>query len=162
MSSRNEEERERLKQEYKEHYQRIKDAKEKLKRSQQTAKIKQALDKMNPDALLDSVDDFLGKVQEQVSGVEARLDVAMDNLSDDDASGESLEEKLKREKKKKKIKAREALKQMKIEHQDSFFNICTNKETIRRLILTLIHAYDKLKNENKKNQLKQIFAILKD
>ena len=115
MSSRNEEERERLKQEYKEHYQRIKDAKEKLKRSQQTAKIKQALDKMNPDALLDSVDDFLGKVQEQVSGVEARLDVAMDNLSDDDASGESLEEKLKREEEMKKIKAREALKQMKIE-----------------------------------------------
>ncbi len=115
MSSRNEEERERLKQEYKEHYQRIKEAKEKLKRSQQTAKIKQALDNMNPDALLESVDDFLGKVQEKVSGVEAKLDVAMDSLSGEPETGESLEEKLKREEEMKKIKAREALKQMKIE-----------------------------------------------
>jgi hypothetical protein len=118
MSSRNEEERERLKQEYKEHYQRIKEAREKLKSSQRSTKIKQALDNMNPDSLLESVDEFLGKVQEKVTGVEARLDVAMDSLSSDDSSdtsGESLEEKMKREDEMRKIKAREALKQMKIE-----------------------------------------------
>lgn len=51
------------------------------------------------------------------------------------------------------------LEQMKIEQQDSYYQICTNKETLERLILTLIHAYNKSDNNEKKEQMKQIFAL---
>ena len=119
MSTRNEQERERLKQEYKEHYQRIKEAKERLKQTEKTSKIQQALNNMNADSILDSVDEFLGKVQDKVIGAEARLDVAMDNLNEDDDLEEtkpmSKAEKLEVEEQLRKQRAQEALKQMKLE-----------------------------------------------
>ena len=117
MSSRNEQERERLKQEYKEHYKRIKEAKERLKQAERTSKIQGALNKMSPDNLMESMDEFLGKVQDKVIGVEARLDVAMDSLDDSSNpdSVSSKEEQIEQEEELRKIKAQEALKQMKIE-----------------------------------------------
>lgn len=117
MSSRNEQQRERLKQEYKEHYKRIKEAKERLKQAERTSKIQGALNKMSPDNLMESMDEFLGKVQDKVIGVEARLDVAMDSLDDSSNpdSVSSKEEQIEQEEELRKIKAQEALKQMKIE-----------------------------------------------
>lgn len=115
MSSKGEQERERLKEEYKEHYRRIKEAKERLKRTEQKGKISQAVNNMNADHLLESVDEFLGKIRDKVTHVEARLDVAMDNLEDEDSSAGSkvkqqeMDEELKRE------KAKQTLKQVKAE-----------------------------------------------
>lgn len=83
MSNKSEEERERLKQEYKEHYRRIKEIKERGKRAEQKGKIAQAVNNMNPDSLLESVDEFLGKVRDKVTHAEARLDVAMDSMDED-------------------------------------------------------------------------------
>lgn len=116
MSTRNEEERERLKEEYKEHYRRIKEAKERLRRAEQKGKIASALNNMNADNLMESVDEFLGKVKEKVSFAEAKLDVAMDSLDEDDpstAAGKVKEEELNEELKKQ--KAKETLKQVKAE-----------------------------------------------
>ncbi|CAN0335962.1 unnamed protein product [Chrysoparadoxa australica] len=100
MSTKGEQDRERLKQEYKEHYRRIKEAKERLKGAEQKGKIAQAINNMDADNLLGSVDEFLGKVRDKVSHVEARLDVAMDSLGEDsdleqEAKNEEMEAELK-------------------------------------------------------------------
>lgn len=114
MSNKSEEERERLKQEYKDHYRRIKELKERSKRAEQKGKIAQAVNNMNPDNLLESVDEFLGKVREKVTHVEARLDVAMDSMEDDS----KLETEIKNEEHEaelKKQKAKQTLQQVKAE-----------------------------------------------
>ncbi|RNC79480.1 MAG: hypothetical protein ED557_15520 [Balneola sp.] len=116
MSTRSEQERERLKEEYKDHYRRIKEAKEQLRQTQQKGKIAQALNNMNADNLLESVDEFLGKVKEKVVSAEARLDVAMDSLDEDDpktAAGKLKQEELDAEMKKQ--KAKQTLQQVKAE-----------------------------------------------
>ncbi|MEQ9308400.1 MAG: hypothetical protein RLN90_03035 [Balneolaceae bacterium] len=116
MSSNSEQERERLKEEYKDHYRRIKEAKERLKQTEQKGKIAQALNNMNADNLLESVDEFLGKVKDKVNFAEARLDVAMESLDEDDpstTSGKLKQEELDAELKKK--KAKETLQQVKAE-----------------------------------------------
>lgn len=114
MSNKSEEERERLKQEYKEHYRRIKEIKERGKRAEQKGKIAQAVNNMNPDNLLESVDEFLGKVRDKVTHVEARLDVAMDSMDEDS----ELETEIKNEQHEaelKKQKAKQTLQQVKAE-----------------------------------------------
>lgn len=115
MSTKGEEERDRLKEEYKEHYRRIKEAKERLKRAEQKGKISQAVHNMNADSLLESVDEFLGKVREKVTHVEARLDVAMDNLEDEDTAAGSKIKKEELDDELKKQKAKQTLKQVKAE-----------------------------------------------
>lgn len=86
MSTSGEEERERLKQEYKEHYRKIKEAKERLKQTEKKGRIAQALNDMNADEILGSVDEFLGKVRDKVNLSEAKFDMAMDSLEDEDLS----------------------------------------------------------------------------
>ncbi len=116
MSSNSEQERERLKEEYKDHYRRIKEAKERLKQTEHKGKIAQALNNMNADNLLESVDEFLGKVKDKVNFAEARLDVAMDSFDEEDptsAAGKLKQEELDAELKKK--KAKETLQQVKAE-----------------------------------------------
>ncbi len=113
MSSKSEQERERLKQEYKEHYRKIRDVKEKLRRNRSVQNISNALENMDTSDLMDSVDHFLGKVRHKVADFEARLDVALENLTSDDRNTEiqrdELDEELRKE------KARETLKQVKLE-----------------------------------------------
>ncbi len=114
MSSKSEQDRERLKQEYKEHYKRIKELKEQGKRAQQKGKIAQAVNNMNADNILETVDEFLGKVRDKVNHAEARLDVAMDSMDDDS----SLEQEIKNEQHEaelKKQKAKQTLQQVKAE-----------------------------------------------
>ena len=114
MSNKSEEERERLKQEYQEHYRRIKELKERGKRAEQKGKIAQAVNNMNPDSLLESVDEFLGKVRDKVTHVEARLDVAMDSM-DDDSKLETEIRNEEHEAELKKQKAKQTLQQVKAE-----------------------------------------------
>ncbi|MEX0905787.1 MAG: hypothetical protein WD604_12625 [Balneolaceae bacterium] len=109
MSENSEQERERLKEEYKEHYRKIRDAKEKLSRSRYVKNVSNAMQQMNADELLSSVDEFLGKVWNKMIHLEARLDVAMDQFVEDDIKQEELDESLKKE------RARETLKQIKME-----------------------------------------------
>lgn len=116
MPTSSEEERERLKQEYKEHYRKIKEAKQRLKETEQKGKIAEALNNMNADNLLGSVDEFLGKVRDKVSFNEAKWEVAMDSLEEDDLS--STAQKIKQqehEEELKKKRAMDTLKQVKAE-----------------------------------------------
>ncbi len=116
MTSHGEEERERLKQEYKEHYRKIKEAKERLRQTEKKGKIAQALNNMNADELFGTVDEFLGKVKEKVNLTEAKLDVAMDSLDDEDFSSTAQKIKDKeRAEELKKQRAKDTLKQVKAE-----------------------------------------------
>lgn len=103
MTTKGEQERERLKQEYKEHYRKIRDAKEKLRRSQYVKNVSHAMKQMNADQLLESVDEFLGKLRHNMASIEARLDVAMEQVMDENEHDEEL----------KKEKAKETIRQVK-------------------------------------------------
>lgn len=109
MSTNSEQERERLKEEYKDHYRTIRDAKEKLRRSKYVQNVNESLQRMNADELLSTVDDFLGKVRHKMAHIEARLDVAMDQFMDTPADEAELDESLKKE------TAKDTLKQIKME-----------------------------------------------
>jgi len=109
MSSKSEQERERLKEEYKDHYRKIRDTKEKLRRSKYVQNVNDALNQMNADELLSSVDHFLGNVRDKMSHIEARLDVAMEGFLEEHDQKEVLDEELRKE------HARESLKQIKLE-----------------------------------------------
>lgn len=114
MSSSSEQDRDRLKEEYKEHYRKIRDAKEKLRRSGYVKNVNQALQQMNADELLSSVDHFLGNVRDKMSHIEARLDVAMDQfMSESDEGSEAKKSQLDEELRKE--SAQETLKQIKRE-----------------------------------------------
>jgi hypothetical protein len=114
MSSDSREERERLKEEYKEHYRKMRETKERLSRAQKTKSITDALNNMDASPLMDTFDDFLFKVKSKIANVEARLDVAMDSLVppgdvDDMEVTQQRDEELRKE------KAKETLRQAKIE-----------------------------------------------
>lgn len=114
MSNDSRKERERLKEEYKEHYRKMRETKERLSRAQKTKNIADALKRMDTSELMDSFDDFLLNVKQKIAMVEARLDVAMDDLLSDTNDIEreqenALNEELRKE------KARETLRQAKME-----------------------------------------------
>lgn len=110
MSESSREERDRLKEEYKDHYRKIRDAGEKLRSSRYAKKASDALHQMQADDLLESVDHFLGKVKYKMASIEARLDLAMnDILSSDDEVEQELDQELK------KAKAKDSLQQIKRE-----------------------------------------------
>lgn len=112
MSESSREDRERLKEEYKEHYRKIRQAKQKLRSSEYAKKAGDAVRSMNADELLSSVDHFLGKLRYKMASIEAKLDVAMeDMLGDEELKNEEmdLEEEMKKE------KAKDTLRQIKME-----------------------------------------------
>lgn len=110
MASNSEIEREKLKEEYKEHFRKIRDTKEKLRRSKYVKNISEAVQQMNADDLLSSVDEFLDKVRHRMIQLESRLDVAMEQFSEEDDDDQvQLEEELKKE------RARDTLKNIKLE-----------------------------------------------
>lgn len=110
MSENSREERERLKEEYKDHYRKIRDAGEKLRSSRYAKKASDALQQMQADDLLESVDHFLGKVRYKVASIEARLDLAMDDILNSDEEHEA-----ERDQQLKKEKAKNSLQQIKRE-----------------------------------------------
>lgn len=112
MSEDSHQKRERLKEEYKAHYRKIQETKERLRQAKRTQKITDALHNMDTTQLAETFDDFLFKVKSKVASLEARLDVAMDSLGD---SYKEAAEEQQHEEELRKAKARETLKQAKIE-----------------------------------------------
>lgn len=112
MSDSSREDRERLKEEYKEHYRKIRQAKGKLRSSEYAKKAGDAVRNMNADELLNSVDHFLGKLRYKMASIEAKLDVAMEDILGDE---ELIQAERDHEEEMKKEKARDTLKQIKME-----------------------------------------------
>lgn len=112
MSDSSREDRERLKEEYKEHYRKIRQAKEKLRSSEYAKKAGDAVRNMNADELLNSVDHFLGKLRYKMASIEAKLDVAMEDILGDEELKQAERD---HEEEMKKEKARDTLRQIKTE-----------------------------------------------
>lgn len=89
MNSR--EERERLKEEYKEHYRSILESKKKLEQYERKAKIIKALEQIDPKPVFDSLQNALGKLREKVAHAEARYETWMDDAGELRAQEESEE-----------------------------------------------------------------------
>lgn len=111
MSSDSREERERLKEEYKAHYRKMRETKKRMSRQQKTVKIAEALRDMDKSQMLEAFDDFLFSVKHKIASAEARLDMAMQDLGAEGKTMETqeLDEQLDR------AKAKETLKQLKME-----------------------------------------------
>jgi exonuclease VII large subunit len=112
MSDDSRSERERLKEEYKAHYRKMRETKERASRARKTQNIAQALKNMDKSQMLDSFDDFLYSVKHKLASVEARLDVAMESLIEEDKQtieGQQLDEEMTKE------KAKDTLRQVKLE-----------------------------------------------
>lgn len=105
-------ERERLKEEYKVHYRKMREIKERASRAKRTQNIASALKSMDKTEMLNSFDDFLYSVKHKLASVEARLDLAMDSLTDeneDKISQQEMDEEIR------KSKAKDTLRQVKLE-----------------------------------------------
>lgn len=112
MSADSRSERERLKEEYKAHYRKMRETKERYSRAKKTQNIAQALKNMDKSQMLESFDDFLYSVKHKLASVEARLDVAMESISeevDPEAKKQELDEEMR------KVKAKDTLRQVKME-----------------------------------------------
>lgn len=86
-----EEERERLKEEYKAHYREIKQLKQKLVEAERLGKIKKAMHDIDPSGLMESFDESLQKVQQTALEAEARLEMALDAQRSEIEAEEALE-----------------------------------------------------------------------
>lgn len=91
------EDRERLKEEYKEHYRSIRELRKKAEESERMAKIASTLDKMNAGAILETFDNALQKVREKIELAEAKLEMALDSRKSDQTDAE-LESELQKRK----------------------------------------------------------------
>lgn len=77
------EDRERLKEEYKEHYRAIRELRKKAAESERMAKITTALENVNADQIMESFDNVLNKVREKIELAEAKLEMAIDSHLND-------------------------------------------------------------------------------
>ncbi len=104
-----EEERNRLKEEYKAHYLKIKELKNKLAEAERVKKITNAVQQINPQGLIDQFDEALDKVREKVFMAEAKLDMAMESTETAHEVSQVDEDAMR------KLRASETMKQMKME-----------------------------------------------
>lgn len=104
-----EEERNRIKEEYKDHYRKIKELKQKLAEAERVKKLTNAMNQINPQGIIDQFDEALDKVRHSIFAAEAKLDVAMESADADDKISPTDEETLRKQ------KASETMKQMKME-----------------------------------------------
>lgn len=104
-----EEDRNRLKEEYKAHYLKIRELKNKLAEVEHVKKITNAVQQINPQGLIDQFDEALSKVREKIFTAEARLDIAIESADADGEISLADEDTMRRQ------KASETMKQMKME-----------------------------------------------
>lgn len=112
MSSNSRSQREKLKQEYKEHYRKMRETKDRYKQAKRKKNIVDALKDMDSAELMESFDSFLFEVKSKVAMAEARLDIALENMEPGQPGAvqqAESEEVLNR------AKAKETLKQLKNE-----------------------------------------------
>lgn len=130
MSEESRKKREQLKEEYKEHYRKMRETKERLKQARRRKSITDAIRDMDTTELMHSFDEILFNVKSKIASVEARLDVAMESLSADpdselDQSEEERDEELR------KARAKETLKQVKLEMGQLYNEIERHADSIR-------------------------------
>lgn len=106
------EERDRLKEEYKAHYRNILATKEKVKKALSVQQIQQALTNMGGGELLENMGNMVDKLKENVALAEAKLELALESIQEEHEK-QNLEEE--GEELRKKQQAQEAIQQIKAE-----------------------------------------------
>lgn len=154
MSSENQNNRDRLKEEYKEHYRHILESKEKLRRSRYVQNVNKALHQLNRDELLETMDDFLHNVRSKVANFESRLDVALDHLMEDhnkEAEMHEFNTELRKE------RAKETLRQVREEMGILYSEIERKAENINveKTIGQKRSYKDSVKPENDENSIEE-------
>jgi phage shock protein A len=85
---------EQLKSEYKEHYKKLNEMKQKLMQAKHTQRIAQALEDMDPKPVIQSVDEMVEVIRGKAAQWEAKLSVALsdtyDNLTGTDEEAEKV------------------------------------------------------------------------
>jgi hypothetical protein len=123
------EDRQRLKEEYKEHYKAVRELRKKAAEAERTSRIRSALNNMNTDSLMETFDEMLHKVREKIDLAEARLEIMLESrgessgtsddyshgTSDGTSSGISESDRLKMEEFERKEKTRETLSKIRAE-----------------------------------------------
>ena len=85
------EDRERLKEEYKVHFRAIRDLKKKAAESERMARISSALNNVSTQSLMDTFDLALYKVRETIEVAEAKIEMALESRLDDHGDEELRE-----------------------------------------------------------------------
>lgn len=124
------EDRERLKEEYKEHFRAIRDLKKKAAESERMARISSALNNVNTQSLMESFDQALNKVRETIEVAEAKIEMAIESRLDDHGDEELREIEQRR-------KAQETLKNLKSEMGTLENHLDTKAEEIKHSTKTL-------------------------
>ena len=87
---------EQLKNEYKEHYKKLNEMKQKLIQAKHTQRIAQALEDMDPQPVIQSVDEMVEVIRGKAAQWEAKLSVALsdtyDNLTGSEEDAEKVSE----------------------------------------------------------------------
>lgn len=101
------EDRERLKEEYKEHYRAIRDLRKKAAESERMAKISSALHNVNTESIMETFDQALNKVRETIEIAEAKIEMAIESTLNDhnDEELKEIEQKRKARENLEKIRA---------------------------------------------------------
>ncbi|MCC5933037.1 MAG: hypothetical protein LAT75_02525 [Candidatus Cyclonatronum sp.] len=107
------EERERLKEEYKQHYRQILEDKKRLAAAERKSRVLKSFQEIDTRPVLESFQDALGAVRERIVQAEARLEVWLDNRDADTASSGAAPEDM--EAFEQKEKARQTLAQIRAE-----------------------------------------------
>lgn len=83
---------ERIKDEYKVHYQKLKELKNRAAQAKHTQRIREAIQDMDPKPVLESVDEMVAVIREKVAQLEAKLSIALDAALESQAQqeGDSL------------------------------------------------------------------------
>lgn len=127
LKSEGQKQREQLKQQYKKHYRKMREAKERFRRSQKTAAISAALKDMDKSELMDTFDALLFEVKNKITQTEARLDVVLESLESQETSSVR---KNKAEELSSRAKAKDTLRQIKTEMGLLYSEIEQRAETL--------------------------------
>ncbi len=108
------EEYDRLKEVYKDHYRKIGELKKKLSDVHRMDRVNRALEQMNPDNLMENFDLALLKLREKMAIAEARISMALHGIDEENpVSSDTGAEPVEKEEELRKSKARQTLEELK-------------------------------------------------
>ena len=108
------EEYDRLKEIYKDHYRKIAELKKKLSEIRRTERVSRALEQMNPDNLMENFDLALLKLREKIAIAEARISTAIHGIDEENPVSSDIEtQTVDNEEELRKSKARQTLEELK-------------------------------------------------
>lgn len=108
------EEYDRLKEVYKDHYRKISELKKKLSEIRRTERVNRALEQMNPDNLMENFDLALLKLREKIAIAEARISTAIHGIDEENPVSSDIEPiTVDKEEELRKSKARQTLEELK-------------------------------------------------